>query len=967
MFQPLLHTLAVPGQPPVSGKVDFKTAMGLLNLASVFDVIRLSKTQFVEQLAVHCDDDGAQAYDLATGYAAQLDFLHREQGVSYSDNQPVKRTPATDLHIRPTYAALFEENWHSYCSAASPSALDSPAAYLRALYLFAQQIESSGKGISNRVTLAIRRPLLKNLIIDNQSLTQEIPLLSIVNETLSEHLNVYISQHTDIYKSKTVNEVLAVTLFPFELPFDLAHQQCLLGLTGNKPALGELSYRLSLKLPLANLSNNIYGVIQHPAYEAQRLLSGLSPQQQILLSSPLWIPGKAFFKTHYASHEETLKKLDSFMLQTGLTADQVDELLARNKYQPKMSRHINLNALERPENEQDGARYVNGPQTDNPLRLGLETDVHGKAVLLNTSPARFDRLQRMIRLQRWLGISFTQLDTLLWSAMQCEQSTNNELLINDNTLRMLGVYRYLNLRYGLKAEEFSALLYQLPVHACGNSDSLFDRVFNRRQLFNHPLQLDGSPLDPDAGDPSTHTTVYQVCAALGLSPTTDSLGLAVAQTRKYMGTLGRNLNTFSSFYRQARIASLFGLSVMESVHLIELLGDGAYTKNLVKPFLRSSGQNAPADFLDALMQMDWAVSWINASGSSVQQIHHQLLLDSAPQKAIVSEQLADINALFDDLQNRLIPQEQIDALNLPQAEAGAPPLPYSWSVLLVKGILKGHSQLPRIANQETLKRGLAAAVNTYVTMSANPETNHQLKTEVTDKLERLLLAAYELLQPFRDKAEHLFKDTSHVSQAPILMRHTIKHVIHKFGNALGRPSTSHIFKHLLLLLTDAENTLELPLSRQALQSLLLNPHWLDNEHAPGSMLKLSFSTLYLFKQFHKCINVYGLTQDMLLGFFQTSNPTPIVGESSDLSSSTNTLLAAIFNWDVQEIKVLVNRLQTKRVSSMVELDWLMRCHEAAITTGLSANVLLTATDLHAEISNSDWGLVGKAVIATQEQ
>ena len=967
MPQPLLHTLAEPGQLPVPGKVDFKTAMGLLNIASVFDVIRLSKTQFVEQLAVNCDDDGAQAYDLAAGYAAQLDFLHREQNLSHSDNQRVKRTPATEVYQGPTYAALFQENWHTYCSAASPAALDSPAAYLRALYLFAQQVESSGNNKSNRITLDIRRPLLKNLIIDNQSLTQEVPLLSIVNETLNEHLNVYINEHTGIYKNKTVNEALAITLFPFELPFDLAHQQCLLGLTGNKPAVGELNYRLSLKLPLANLSNNIYGVIQHPAYEAQRLLSGLSPQQQTLLNSPLWTPGKALFETHYASKEETLKKLAYFMLQTGLTTDQVDELLARNKYQPKMSRHINLNALEHPENEPAGARYVNGPQADNPQRLSLETDANGTVVLLNTSPARFDRLQRMIRLQRWLGISFTQLDTLLWSAMQCEQNTNDELLINDNTLRMLGVYRYLNLRYGLKAEEFSALLYRLPVHACGNSDSLFDRVFNRRQLLNHPLQLDGSPLDPDAGDPSTHTTVYQICAALGLSPTTDSLGLVVAQTRKHMGALGRNLKTFSSLYRQARIARLFGLSVMESVHLIELLGDGAYTKNLVKPSLRSSGQNTPADFLDVLMQMDWAVSWINASGSSVQQIHHQLLFDSAPQKAIISEQLAQINALFDDLQTRLIPQEQIDALELPQAETDAPPLQYSWSVLMLKGMLKVHSQFPLTANEETLKRGLAAAIKTYVTMSSNPDTNHQLKTEVTNKLEPLLLAAYGLLQPFRDKAEHLFNDTSHVSEAPLLLRHTIKHIAHKFGNALGRPSPSPLFKHLLLLLADAENTLQLPLSRQALHKLLLNPHWLDDDHAPGSMLKLSFSTLYLFTQFHKCINVYGLTQDMLLDFFETSNPAAIVSESSDLSSTTNSLLAAMFNWDSQEITVLVNRLQTKRVRSMVELDWLMRCHEAAITTGLSANVLLTATDLQADVSNDNWGLVGKAIIATHEQ
>ncbi|WP_198344914.1 hypothetical protein, partial [Pseudomonas fragi] len=63
------------------------------------------------------------------------------------------------------------------------------------------------------------------------------------------------------------------------------------------------------------------------------------------------------------------------------------------------------------------------------------------------------------------------------------------------------------------------------------------------------------------------------------------------------------------------------------------------------------------------------------------------------------------------------------------------------------------------------------------------------------------------------------------------------------------------------------------------------------------------------------------------------------------------------------IKVLANRLPEKRVRSMAELDWLMRCHDTARQTGLSASMLLMATRLTATFSSDDWTRVGNAILA----
>ncbi|MGP5278040.1 Tc toxin subunit A, partial [Pseudomonas helleri] len=897
---PLLHSLIDPPTPPAEGRHDFKQTMAALKLHSVFDIIRLSRTEFIEQVAQHCDDDAGLAYDNACGYATQLEFLHREQASLSAGELRHKRSPDSETDAGPTYAALFKENWSAFCEASSIAALDSPAAYLRALHLFAEQVEKSGKGTRKRNTLAIRRPTLKDMVIDNSSVSRQLPMLNIVNETLNEHLQTHLTQNSDVYKSKSVNEVLAITRYPFDLPFDLAHQQCLLGLTDNKPRLGELNYRLSLSLPLGQLPSNAYGKVHHEAYEAQRLLSELSPEQQTLLTEPFWTASKSAFDAHYGSGETELNKLAHFLQQTGLASTQADELLARGKYLPYLSKNTPSAPINTDLTHFYGVCYVNGTGSNSSTRLDLKANENGQIVLMNSTVERFDRLQRMIRLQRWIKLPYAQLDNLMLSARLCEENPGVTFAINDNTLRVLGVYRYLNRRYGLQAEEFSALLYQLPVHAVGNIDSLFDRVFNQGQLNEHPLQLDNSPLNPDATDIATQTVLYQICAALGLSNTAESLGFVVERTQQINGYLKKDLTTLSAFYRQTRIANLFGLTVMECAYLADMLGAANTSEQWDKPGLRISGSNAPADFLDVLMQMDWAVNWLKSNGSSVQQLRYQLLLSNAPQNSLISEQLKKLGELRDDIKARLIPQAEIEALNLPVANARTkakaklnpgpkvPLAPHSWSNLIALALIRGQPQLEPQASLSDLKRGLSLVISDHVEFDTDTKIDQQLKDKVLQDLEPLLLPAYQRLQPVAEHITQLFKDSSHVSDTRLLLKLRFKFATRQLIGALGRPH-SHGLKHLLLLLPDADSSLQLPLTREALQLFLQKPHWLDNHNDHHSMLKLTLSTLYLFQQFNHCITTYAVTQDVLLKYFEVSNLEPATGDTALLAADCNKL------------------------------------------------------------------------------
>lgn len=781
------------------GKVNFINAMRQLGIESVFDIIGQSKLQFIERLGDICDADGALAYDNAMCYAVQIGRLYREHRVSSGKTQHLtQRTGIRALtDIGPSYPNLFKENWDEFCSVGALAAIDSPVAYLRELYHFATRtLETSGVGTRPKIKLATRRPDIATLLIDQQSTFTPRPMLEQVNEVLKDDISRYVQS---IPGAAPIYELLANRRHPFIFPYSFPHHQCRLGLAASKLQLGELNYRISFALPPTQPLSNAYGTVQTAPHEAQRLLSGLSPQQQQLLIEPslfttfylskanidlnvLWTaPGTShlmphkptvvgfllrhgqaaiasaaptadalsldyrtpnvvklnfvkagtvtdfqntftfalrattnttlyrlnylhpadsetrcpcirlgsdipfplnpgysatftitptagslsapvglaaysvtvvldewvnwstdqqmFWRSSYglttatSAGSEELIELKRFMQQTELNAEQVEAVLSQRTHFPRLSPHCpstnpqRAGGVERmayPHPSHYGACYVNGhgsdrydsvvPATAASIRrdqfdnsMGLREQRYAESVswyLTKTSPQRFDRLQRMIRLQRWLTIPFAHLDTLIISAIRSEGELNLGMDLNLNTLRALGVYRYLSQRYRIAPEEFAAFMHHLTPYATGDAVPLFDQVFNSVALFDTPLVLDQQPFSTEGSEAASKKTVAQLCAGLGLQPTASSFLLLASQTQMYVGPLHRDLETVSSLYRQARIPKMFGLSPQDCWGLLDLLGGVPYQRLVstgrllqpigasLKPILISAFDNA---------------------------------------------------------------------------------------------------------------------------------------------------------------------------------------------------------------------------------------------------------------------------------------------------------------------------------------------------------------------------------------
>lgn len=962
------------------GKLSFVNAMQQMAISSVFDIIRRSKPAFVRELLTLSDADGALAYENARCYAMQIVRLYRNQLVSSGRTQTLtRRTGVRSLvDIGPSFPNLFKENWDLLCKVGAIEAKDSPAAYLTSLYRFAKNELEDSSNESNRIHLDLRRPDLKDLQIDQQSTFKPIPMLNIVHDVLGKAIRTYVDTVPGD-KDKTLYQLIAEKQHPFLFPYNYHHQQVLLGLGGKKPVLGELSYQASLQVPATVPGGNVYGAVQHPSDVAQMMLSGLSPEQQLILIEPG--PSDAnsimnFFKNKYGvdyfnDATNPLNELKVFTEKTGLTSSEVESLLAVSNHAPYQSANVQgaglgsiaASALHPVSPGQYGAHYVNWPPAEAAMDIRFSEGIAPH--LINTSIDRFDRLQRMIRLQRWLNISFAELDTLLMSALRAEITPS--LSISTTTLRALGCYRYLHSEYNLQPEEFAALVYRLSPFANDGRVPMFDQVFNSPVLFDAPLVMDNTTFSLTGTDNKTIKTLAQLCAGLQLPATQDSLWLLANDTRNLLGTqpqdLRRNVSTMSSLYRQARIAAMFDLAAKDSWALIDLLGGLAWRKTVATGRLRPhTDTTAEPDILDILMQLDWTVTWLKDTDWDIQTLRRQLTVDPGT-TPLTQTNLELLNQLAGQARAALLNAEQLLRLNLPTNSAGQP---VDWWTLLAplideQGLVK--------ARPLTLIENLEADVTQAISelLKDISFTNEETKAEAINRLMAFVLGGYltqhRLVEGLLQSTASLPLDRSEgvLRWAGSSADQFLQLLLTATASAdLRLPMTTAgqaLNDALDMLLRHAEVNQQLGLSAQALRTFLVHPHWLD----PGlsSPLPLSLPSLYLLDRYRDWRDKADKPEEQLLSYFIQANATP-----KPTAQDCAALLAALFGWSAIEVELAsAILLPNPFAQALSQIDWLRRMHSTSQQTQLGSAQLLKATDLTRDSAIGDWQAVGEAVMA----
>ena len=1156
---PSLPALVDDSTRAKSGRHSFKVAMKKMGLTSVFDIIRLSRQVFAAQLSQYSDADAGQAYDNAMSYAVQIARQYREHQTSSGQGSSAgQRTGVRSLvSIGASYQNLFKENWDDFCSVGAIAAIDSPVAYLSRLYNFAGELEATplDPDLPPRALLDKRRPDLKDLLIDQDSTFTPLPMLDLVNDILGKTINAHLASTPD--KNKDLYEVLASRRYPFEFPYNLHHQQCVQGLTGSKPRLGELNLRISLKLPLSTTASDAYGRVQQDSAIAQQLMSGLGPEQQQLLTQeapfttfylalndfaagqpwaspapefsaihtnkntsfllPKDQPGvgvvtpqadapgsgsgnttvpltfnsatnpdkpvefflnsnrigstggyvlnqthpasskpanmsillktalepniadgyrvsfqvqvdragarvaqhsftltldehlslnaqeQAFFATHYGASElsitaPSLTDANEFMHRTALNSEQLERLLAQRRHFPRLSANVpSKNPASPgagysrgfPHSSHYGACYVNGAGSGNydtattPDATSIQNDQYDNAMALvpyevgdhngwritKTSPDRLDRMQRMIRLQRWTQIPFTELDTLLISAIRAESPLNLGLQLTANTLRALGLYQYLSRRYPkLAPEEFAAFLHDLTPYNTDDRLPLFDQVFNRLQVFDTPLVLDQTPFALDA-TPAAQKTLLQLAAGLGLQPAEDSLLLLARQTLADFKALTRDLTTVSSLYRQARIGQMFSLSPADTLGLAQVLGGDAYRSHLSRGTLADQATAGSTDILDVLLQMDWALGWLREIDLSVPRLRHLLGLDR--DKTPISQELAQrLLQLHDAAAQAVLTPQELAALALPAKEDGAGTPAINWFNVLLDE--KGGAAKKPLIDRKGLFLALPLASDVpehfetaLVTVVGRLTLADAVKAQAVQTLKPLVIAAHDRQQQL---IEGLLQETLALPKQltpPVLA--WAKDSVHDlllsalFNDGSLNFLYSRVARH-------GEAALALQISQSTLRLFLLHPTWLGaSGYNPPATQKPALAELYLLERFGHWQRSQPLPEATLLSYFVLANPPAAELKNKQLranvAENANAALAYLLAWNEQEVAQLTDLLASKHATSMADVDWVRRCQATCLASGLSTSGLLAATALTPQSAFTDWKKVGQAVIA----
>ncbi|CAI3787365.1 Toxin subunit YenA1 [Pseudomonas sp. MM227] len=1128
------------------GRMSFTDAMPEMGMSSVFDIIRQPKAEFTRQLRTLSDADGDLAYNNALCYATQIARSYREDAVSSGRNLPLI-APQTGVralvNIGPSYPNLFKENWDQFCKVGAIEAMDGPVAYLGSLRRFAQQKIEGASTSPLRIPLAVRRPDLDSLVIDEQSTYQSRPMLDLVNDVLSQGIAKYQTQKGD---ARPIHQLLAEKKHPFVFPYHFAHQQVSLALSGEKPTLGELNYKLNDNLARTNAWTNLAQValtglnpvlqkmvqapslfshayvglsrllddkrLYLPGLEALRHLpvgssgfllrdqSGISnvtppateliqsqgtdptiaalvfsqpgkPDKQLILhlysqdgpaayfrvmnhhvitsgsnskalqlrylgdapslqdaagyQCTVIVEGRAvrnletsrhqtkvvaqwkvtftpeddyaltpeqvlFFQEHFGlSFTHTsfnpLTALNTFTNSTSLEAKEVEHLLAVNRYAPVGSPnyrtanrvvHGSSSLKPFPRSNHFGACYVNGMggldsgtvnynYHDNTIGL-TQMEGNGSWHLTNTSLERWDRLQRMVRLQRNVGLTFDQLDTLLISAIRSEGDANLDQQINLNTLRTLGTFRFFNRHYGIDVDAFAAFVYHVSPYAITGQTPLLDKVFNTPVLFDRPLVIDDGGFNLNSSDPLHQKTVAQLCASLGVQPGQEFERL-VADTLTAVTPLKRSLAVVSSLYRQARIAQMFGLSASEFWELTTLLGGSAYRGSIASGRLKAL-DSAGKDILDILMELDWAVRWLKANKLTVTGLLALLSTDAAQEPG--NALLERLQQMADEGRASTVNAATVSALGLPNKATGAA---IDWHMELGKGtsaiidaagLVKALQPTLTDTDQQQLAekvRSLVAALG----LAANDVqiAEDTLNTYLANALSRQQRLVEGLLQEHTTLLPELavwVAQCADVSPYRLLERTFQAWPINAEPDAA---KVSAVLADLRQIGTCARAVSWAKVGTAALRTFVVNPAWLGCD----SLWPLSLNTLHLLKAYDSLFNTLGQPEERLLGYVQQANALvsrrPGKRQLAVQSQTCNAALASLLGWSEREVAVLTALLPQQTAKTVAHIDWVRRAQALSLETGLNAATLLKACSLHANSPEADWQAVGQAAMA----
>lgn len=896
------------------------------------------------------------------------------------DEDDVARQPFSGLLSivpGPSYQGLFDPSFEQLTPPQSLEAITSPVAYLMELLRWIEQrIDPEGVA-EEKYPYHERRTDIKQLSVDDSAVHSSVSAVDIIVPVLEAFIR-------DGDPGIVLDDKLLEARYPNGLPY-YQHWVTLDGITRhNSMSVGHLVQRTDLQFPY---------FLQTQAWDADlaRALahaSRLGPYQRTMLSEALVEHAARieFYEKNFGTENTqsvNLNQVPFFGERTKLDSEQIEALFSVRGYAPVRSPNVNFDpaiAPELPENWRSGSVYLNANESPGVsitfTRLVNRLSLDSNAV---KDVPRFDRINRKIRLDNWLQLPSEQTDALLVAAINAEARGTTKTAdwqISNNVIHALGLFQALREHHQCTAEDFAAFIDTISVYGRGDRASHFDRVFNNQGNYSEPLKLDNGlfPVLPQAG--VTDLTVNQLCSGLGIDlQTYQYLAVAIAEARRVgdavIDQLPRNASVISSFYRLVKLPRLLGITPVEGMLMLTLLGGEDWLKGLAgDPVIDESSQ--ALDVLCLMDALETCIEWCRERDLPVLWVLQHVATPEAAN--VLSEQDQQLLEKIGNL---------IEAALFSDARlqmAGVPMLPSASWLDLLSGQYGAEAPLVDslglvLAFNGSEEQYRAFAIN-RLEKAVNEglgDIDPELRATVVEKMLRVLLqvrqaqtsVVKESLAVYAGVAAEPALAVLHWANSDVyqLLRQVLEADDLDDGTVVGP-----ILKQdpLLILLADVRRrsavVAKLDLSAALLQDYLDYGHkaWLGqaDKHA------FSMSTLYYLSVLVRAFGLSELPQQKLLDYLRQVNHLP-----DDLGSNAKALvqqaaairLADFFGWSVQEVRECIERMKPEVsppehmiLTDLKQLDLLTRIRVLSTRTNMDALTLFLIGKLPEGINQADY-------------
>jgi hypothetical protein len=867
----------------------------------------------------------------------------------------------------PQLEQMFDLQFGAKCPPGSLESMYGPSAYLVFLYrLIRDLIEPVAD--DTRLPLHERRTDLMKLQVDSK--TVNAPESSV--DVILRVLDAFITAHKGAYEDAMVE-----ARYPNGLPY-YQHWVTVDGVAGfNGRSVGDFSNIVDVKFPYFLHSGSLTTLAAAALAHASRL----GPYQQRLLTEDYKYPEDMyqFYRENFGTENlEYLNLNQIFYLaqRTNLVAEEVTSLFSVGDYAPRRTDNVKYpEEPDVPEGGRSGSVYIN--ENSHPaIGITNQSGKHFHRIIVSPQTPKglntFDRLNRKLRLDKWLNLPSEQTDALLAAAIRAEARGAEKpevWAISLNVIHALGLFQRLRERYNCTAADFAVFLDELSLYGRGDALSQFDQVFNNQDNYREPLKLDGTPFALIPTSDQDNLTISQLCSGLGIDlQTYHYLALAIAQAHGLSDKLERSSVVISSFYRLVKLARLLNITPVEGVLMLRVLGGEAWLNGLAgKPRIvsvvdddsRIGATAGDPGVLSLIEAMQACVQWCEQSNISVLWMLQHV---SAPQR--LSEFSQQDQQFFDKIGN-LLPSALLS--NNSFLMAGIPPAGENDWLDLLSIDSEG---LPPVVDVNGLVLAAGGTPEQYlITAREKLEWAVRNGLDVEEaQVSALAESMLTILLQTRDAQVSLVRESLAVyagidGESAILVLNWVDTSVYQLllqmydRTALEPPATERLRGEpsdpLLELLAVVRQRAEV-VSTLGLSTALLRDYldygyeaWLDRPRKIDSSQKYRFSvcTLYALTTLTRAFGLSEQADQKLLDYLRQVNSLPLKPSADALrivQQAAAIKLAEFFAWSAQEVSECVRHInpQTQVLKTLHELDLLMRVYQLSMQTGMDARTIL---------------------------